>query len=92
MSYQEVYEEMLDDYEFKQNTKEEFLTFMDVLISSYEKEQQTWENRSLGDFLGALQSWVEDMEQYYINTDQPVPQNIPWNVIADILMAAKIYE
>jgi hypothetical protein len=32
------------------------------------------------------------MENYYVNTGQPVPDPPSWRTFADMLMAARIYE
>lgn len=39
-----------------------------------------------------MASWIEDMDRYYENSNQPIPRNIDWKTYADILTAAKIYE
>ena len=47
---------------------------------------------SSSNHLEAIESWTDDMEGYYENTNQPIPQNINWKIFADILMAATMYE
>lgn len=73
-------------------TKEDFLVFMDVLLDDLKKNPSKWENITLSDYLEAVRNWTEDMDGYYINTNQPVPENVSWSVFADILSAARIYE
>jgi len=73
-------------------SKEDFIKFVGDLIVDLKTNPNNWENRNLGDYLEALQSWTEDMEGYYINTNLPVPENVSWKIFADILMAATMYE
>ena len=74
------------------NDKKDFLEFMQLLINDLKTNSHEWENESLESFLEAIMHWTEDMEGYYQNTNQPIPNNINWKVFADILIAAKMYE
>jgi len=73
-------------------TKENFLAFVHELSKSYYDDPESWENNNLGTFLDALASWVEDMEGFYINHGLPIPENLDWKFMANMLGAAKIYE
>jgi hypothetical protein len=42
--------------------------------------------------LEALAAWVEDMDGYYLNQGKAVPEKPDWKHVADMLMAAKLYE
>lgn len=72
--------------------KTDFLRFMSDLINDLKTNPSSWENSSLPDFLEALARWTEDMDGYYSNTNQQLPQNITWHVFADMLKAASMYE
>lgn len=74
------------------STKEDFISFLQMLIQDFKKNPDEWENKSLESYLEAAASWVEDMEGYYQNNNLPIPQNINWKVFANILIAAKMYE
>jgi hypothetical protein len=74
------------------SSKGDFIDFIGALINDLKSNPEHWENKSLDAYLGAIQSWTEDMEGYYMNNNIPLPENIPWKVFADILIAAKIYE
>jgi len=39
-----------------------------------------------------MQSWIEDMDGYYENMNMKLPEKIEWNVFANVLMAARVYE
>ena len=72
--------------------KVDFLRFMSDLITDLKTNPDSWENSSLPNFLEALARWTEDMEGYYLNTHQEIPQNISWDAFADMLKAASMYE
>lgn len=74
------------------NTKEDFIEFLEFLSSDAKNNLSEWENKDLPSYLAAMASWIEDMDGYYLNQKLPVPEDINWKFIADILMAARIYE
>lgn len=74
------------------DNKQDFLKFLEQLIKYFNEHQNEWENVTLPDYLGAAQQWTEDMEGYYMNKKLPMPENINWQVFADILIAATMYE
>ena len=74
------------------NTRENFIQFLEFLSSSARNNMSEWENKDLPSYLESMASWVEDMEGYYLNQNLSVPENVNWTFIADILMAARVYE
>ena len=72
--------------------REDFVAFVYELSKDYRLSPQSWENKDLGAFLEALAAWVDDMDGYYLNCGQPVPEKPDWKNVADMLMAAKYYE
>jgi len=74
------------------NSKEDFINFIELLVSNLKNNPEEWTNKSLPEYLESISSWTEDMEGYYQNNDMPVPENINWKVFANILIAAKMYE
>ena len=50
------------------------------------------ENISIQEYLESVSSWVEDMEGYYKNTNQEIPNNINWDFIATLFYVGNIYE
>lgn len=77
---------------FTIETREDFLAFMELLITDLKKHPDEWENRDLASYLSAVASWTEDMDGFFMNFDLPVPENVDWKTFAMILLAAKIYE
>ncbi len=76
----------------KINSKDDFITFVELLSNDLKNNSDEWENKSLPDYLEAIGSWTHDMEGYYENNHLEIPKNIDWKVFANILMAAKMYE
>lgn len=80
--------EIVDDV----GNKEDFLKFMNALISDLKANPEDWENSSLESYLEAINNWTNDMDGYYQNTNQPIPTDVNWKVFAEILTAATMYE
>jgi len=79
-------------YDKEIKSKADFLTFLTLYNQDLKSCPEEWTNRDLPSFLDALKEWIEDMEQYYVNTKQDVPLDINWKVLYDMLMAARVYE
>lgn len=73
-------------------TKEELIQFIHHLRKDLLANEEEWENVSLADYLDAMAAWMEDMDGYYKNTGQPIPEQASWKTLADILFAATMYE
>ena len=73
-------------------SKADFVNFVEFLAEDSKINPQEWENKTVSDFLEAMASWTQDMEGYYINHNLPIPENVNWKVMAEILTAAKVYE
>jgi len=76
----------------KIQTRQDFISFLRALRKDYAENLSSWENRDIETFLGAMASWVEDMDGFYINQGLPIPEKPDWKVFADILMEGKLYE
>ena len=63
-------------------------------IAELRKEDQTnWENVDLDSFLEALSAWITDCDGYYKNQRIDLnPDDPSWQIFADALSAATIYE
>lgn len=73
-------------------TKAEFVELVRSLRADLVQNPEQWENVTLESFLEAMAAWVEDMEGYYRNNGLPHPENVPWRVFADVLLASRMYE
>ncbi len=73
-------------------TREDLEVFVLELGADLQANPSEWTNPNLGSFLEAMAAWISDMEAYYQNTGQEYSDLSPWKVVADMLMAARIYE
>ena len=67
-------------------------TFVRTLVEDLQQGNYEWENATLPRYLEALGRWVEDMDGYYLGKGEPVPEQPTWKTVADMLMAATMYE
>jgi hypothetical protein len=74
------------------SNKEDFVRFVESLISDLNNNPDKWTNKTLPEYLEGIASWTEDMEGYYEYKNIPIPENIDWRVFANILIAASMYE
>jgi hypothetical protein len=72
-------------------TQAEFSSFVQHLRSDLLQNADAWQNGTLDSFLEALSAWVDDMDGYYRNRGEPVPEP-DWTTFAHMLMAARVYE
>ncbi|MCQ1580516.1 DUF7660 family protein [Streptomyces parvus] len=66
--------------------------FLRRLRQDYEASGGQWENRTLGSFLEALETWVADAPGWYANHGQELPPEGDWAFMARALSAARFYE
>lgn len=46
----------------------------------------------LSGFLRAWADWLRDMDGYFVNRSLPVPESPSWQFVAQMLLAARVYE
>lgn len=73
-------------------TREDLVAFIEALRTDLLSNPQEWENVKLDQYLAALSSWLQDCEGYYQHTGRSVPTTPSWRNVAEMLIAAKIYE
>ena len=70
-----------------------FIKFLDLLHKDFLDNPESWENKTLPDFLEAMSAYTNDIQGYYDNTNQNKSADKPdWATFADIFSGAKIYE
>lgn len=67
-------------------------SFMRELLVDYSTNKESWENDNLERYLDAITASIEDMEGYYKNRGEKMPEAPEWKTIAEILISAKYYE
>jgi hypothetical protein len=70
----------------------DFVAFVRTLADQCRRRPEEWENRDLPSYLEAMAAWVEDMDGYYQNRGEAVPDQPTWKTLKDILQAARVYE
>lgn len=79
--------------DFEVTNTQTFIKFLDLLYKDFSDNPESWENKSLPDFLEALSAYTEDIQGYYDNTKQNINADKPdWSTFADIFKGARIYE
>ena len=73
-------------------TREDLSKFVEVLAEGLRDRTLTWENSDLASFLEGMSAWIADMDGYFLNRGEGVPQDPSWGLIAQILVAASQYE
>jgi hypothetical protein len=74
------------------STREDLSEFISSLANDFRDNASLWENGELGRYLDALAAWVEGMDGFYANMNEPFPDYINWKVFGQMLLAAKYYE
>jgi hypothetical protein len=74
------------------HTRADFISFVRALQGHLQQKPQEWENRDLSSFLSAMAGWVEDMDGYYQNRGESVPDPPTWKSVAEVLLASRVYE
>jgi hypothetical protein len=73
-------------------SRDDFVAFASALAQDRQAHLAEWENGDLPNYLEALAAWVEDMDGYFLNRQEPTPEQPSWQLLARILLAAKSYE
>lgn len=74
------------------STRDELVAFAKSLAADFRENPDAWENTTVDAYLEAFAAWVEDMDGFYLNQGESIPESPSWRVVADMLMAAKMYE
>ena len=78
---------------FEVTDRQSFIKFLDLLCKDFLDNPESWENKSVPDFLEALRAYTEDIQVYYYNTNQNINADQPrWSTFTDIFKGATIYE
>lgn len=79
--------------DFKVTDRQTFIKFLELLRKDFLDNSESWENKTLPDFLEALSAYTEDIQGYYDNLHLSVNTEKPdWSTFAEIFKGAIIYE
>lgn len=73
-------------------TKAELVSLIESMAQELKENPERWENPTLDRYLEALASWLTDSQGYYQNMGLKEPVAPSWKDVADMLLAARIYE
>jgi hypothetical protein len=74
-------------------TRENFIEFVETLRTDFLSDQSKWTNKTIDDYLEAIERYAQDIQGYYDNTGQAINVDNPdWKTFSDILKGATIYE
>lgn len=74
-------------------TRTEFIEFLKEFRKDLEENKSNWENRSLENFLEAMEAYTEDVQGYYDNMKMDIDADKPtWENFKTILQGASVYE
>lgn len=70
----------------------DLVAFLGQLADSLVENPEAWENDTLEGFLRAWSVWLSEMDGYFLNRQETVPETPSWRLVAQMLLAAKVYE
>jgi hypothetical protein len=74
-------------------SRQQLIDHLYRLLDDFDAAGNQWENQDIDAFLKAMAAWLNDCEGYYRNTGQLVDVNTAsWQIFADALSAATVYE
>ena len=82
----------LKDQAAKVASKKDLVAFLQALAADYGKNGKKWENGDLSRYLAALGGFAGEMNGYYKNQGLNPPDRPEWRTIAELLLAATMYE
>lgn len=74
------------------NSRSDLTEYVRLLLDDYKLRGQQWENSKLEGYLDAIRSYSQDIDGYYLNSNQGNPEIASWKLFADILKGATNYE
>lgn len=74
-------------------TRDDLIELISDVVCNYDANGERWENRDIRSFLEAIGAWLEDCDGYYQNNgDSRDVDSADWQIFADAIAAARIYE
>ena len=74
-------------------SRDELIGYIFELLDDHDAIGDQWENRDIYSFLQAMAAWLQDCDGYYQNNgDKRDVEKPDWQIFADALAAATVYE
>lgn len=74
------------------SSRDELVEFIRALQNDFIHNYDQWQNVGVDSFLEGMASWLEDSDGYYANRGEEPPETPRWSTVAEILLAASMYE
>jgi hypothetical protein len=75
------------------STRDDFVEFVDRLLEDLQRGADYWQNGSIESFLIALSDWPQSgMDECLEREGRTLPEDVPWDLFAELLFMAAIYE
>jgi hypothetical protein len=73
--------------------RKSFIEFLELPRKDFSINEKSRENQNLGEYLGAMARYTEDIRGFYDNTAQNINADEPsWKLFADLVKGATMYE
>jgi hypothetical protein len=73
-------------------TREDLARFLNLLLEDLMSPNSEWENPTLDSYLEALAAVVDGLDARFANLGMKLPDEPSWQLVADVLLAARTYE
>ena len=73
-------------------SREKLSEFLSALARRVDDGSIDLENPSTSRFIEAAAGWTSDLEGFFMNRGEPVPEMPTWSLVASIFLAATVYE
>lgn len=73
-------------------TREDLVGLLNALADDFARDREAWKNGDLASFLSAMAGFADDLDGYYANRGEDASKMPPWRMLADMLMAGRVYE
>lgn len=75
------------------SNRDDFVSFVELLSENSRRRKREWNNTKMESYLSGLAGFARDMDGYYQRIGVPMDVERPtWRMIADMLLAARVYE
>jgi hypothetical protein len=73
-------------------SKADLVALIQALTADLARHPEKWENNTLERFLIAMGSWIDDSDAYFHQNNRAALDPATCQILADVLMAARVYE
>jgi hypothetical protein len=74
------------------SSRQDLARFVELLRDDLRDHRDEWENDTLERYLDALAACIEHLDGYFQNVGMPIPEDVRWKLLGQLLLTAKVYE